>query len=899
MKARHIAIFIMLVLAFALPAKGNKTGIVQGVVEGPDGAVVATADISLTNNTGGEPLVTQSDEDGEFIFSNVPPGEYTLLAKVPGFQDKRLSVSVGPTPVPRLRVKLKVAEVSEKVTVSASAQPVLLAEENNNAFQVTGHLLMNMPSKDGDPLAIPSLFLDNSMVGAGGAKIIVDGVEVDNADLPASSIKNVVVDRNPFSAEFGRPGKGRLEITTKKGVRGRYRGNALVIYRTSDLYARNAFATSKPYEERKLVEGQVDGPVPFLESKAATFFVSGRYRNFADDAVINALTPAGQTVTNLGTPVLATSLFGRFDMHINDTNKVTLFYRFKNKTQNNLLANNYDLPEHATNAFNHANEFRLLETGNFSSNVLNQIRLGYKDETDTISSASNQPSILVLGAFSSGGAQVSQGVTQRYADLEDVASVSSGRHLFHFGGGVKPRFFHTFDASNFGGTFTFSSLADYENQLAGNPCQTGPSGACALLFTQNSGNPSTSFSWTENYTFFQDDIHLRRNFALLLGIREEFQSSMSYSQDLCPRAAFAYSLGDGRTVIRGGIGVFYDREQYQMIEDSRLYNGVSILETVIPKPSYPNPFGPSPNGIILPSSSYQNAVRPNSTVVVTQTLPSTVQIQPNIRAPYLVNGSVLAERKMMSRGENYLTLELATVRGVDLFRMRDINAPFPGTLVRPNPNFLNINQFESSASSRAYSASLSYRGQWRKLQIMGKYTLARALDSASTMTSLPANSYDANADWARSDYDRRQQLNVVGVYALPKGFMSSFVFNAWSGLPYNIITGHDDNGDTIANDRPAGLWRNAGRGPGYLNLDLRLSRKYRLARRDKAPTVEWAVDAFNALNHVNYKNFIGTETSGFFNLAAVMQGLIPIELGGLPNAANPPRQLQISVRFGF
>lgn len=899
MKARHLVLFVMFVLTFALPARGSKTGIVQGVVEGPDGAVLATADISLTNEAGGEPLVTQSDEDGEFIFSNVPPGEYTLLAKIAGFQDKQLSVTVGPTPVPRLRVKLKVAEVSEKVTVSASAQPVLLAEENNNAFQITGHLLMNMPSKDGDPLAIPSLFLDSSTIGAGGAKIVVDGVEVDNADLPASSIKDVVVNRNPFSAEFGRPGKGRLEITTKKGVHGRYRGNALVIYRTSDLYARNAFATSKPYEERKLVEGQVDGPVPFLESKSATFFVSGRYRNFDDETVVNALTPTGPLVSNLGTPVDATTLFGRFDMHINKLHKVTVFYRFKNKSQDNLLANNFDLPEHATNAFNHANEFRLLETGNLSANVLNQIRLGYKNETDAISSVSNQPGILVLGAFSSGGAQINQGLTQRDADLEDVASVSSGRHLFRFGGGIKPRFFHAFDASNFGGTFTFSSLADYENQLAGNSCQTGQSGACALLFTQNSGTPSTSFSWTESYTFFQDDIHLRRNFALLVGMRQEFQSSMSYAQNLCPRAAFAYSLGDARTVIRGGIGVFYDREQYTMIEQSRLYNAISVLETVIPNPSYPNPFGPAAGGAILQNSIYPNLLRPNSTVVVTQTLPSVVQVQPNLRAPYLVNGSVLAERKMTSRGENYVTLELATVRGVDLFRLRDINAPFPGTLVRPNPNFLNINQFESSASSRSYSASLSYRGQWRKLQIMGKYTLARALDSASTMTSLPANNYDANADWGRSDYDRRQQLNVIGTYVLPRGFISSFVFNAWSGLPYNITTGHDDNGDTVANDRPAGLWRNAGRGPGYLNLDLRLSRKYRLARRDKAPTVEWAVDAFNALNHVNYRNFIGTETSGFFNLLAVTQGQIPIEWGGLPNAANSPRQLQISVRFGF
>ena len=118
MKARHLAMFFMFVLAFALPVKGNKTGIVQGVVEGPGGTALATAEISLTNKAGGEPLVTQSDEEGEFIFSNVPPGEYTLQAKLPGFQDGQLSVTVGSTAVPHLRVKLKVAEVSEKVTVS-------------------------------------------------------------------------------------------------------------------------------------------------------------------------------------------------------------------------------------------------------------------------------------------------------------------------------------------------------------------------------------------------------------------------------------------------------------------------------------------------------------------------------------------------------------------------------------------------------------------------------------------------------------------------------------------------------------------------------------------------------------------------------------------------------------
>ena len=848
MKLRHLFVFVISFLVFYLPAGAGKKDTIQGVIEGPGRAVLAGAEVSLTNKAGGEPLVTDADEQGEFGFPNVPPGDYILLAKSPGFQEEQVSVTVGSEPVPRLRIKLKVAEVSEKVTVSAD---VLLAGENNNAFQMSGHLLMNMPTKDGDPLAIPSLFMDNSMFGSNGPTLIVDGVEVQNVDLPASSIKNVVVDRNPFSAEFGRPGKGRLEITTRRGVHSRYRGTVLGIYRTSDLYARNAFAVSKPYEERKLLEGQVDGPFPFISDRA-TFFVSGRYRNFADDTVVNASTLAGPFVTNLGTPELAATLFGRMDFRINKIHKATFFYRYKNKQQDNLLAHNFDLPDHATNSFNHANEFRMLETANFSSNVMNQIRLGYKDESQTISSVSNQPGIVVLGNFSSGGAQVAQGTTERYADLEDVASVSSGRHLFHFGGGVKPRFYNVYDASNFGGTFTFSTLTDLQN---GTPIQ----------FSQNVGNPGTSFSWTETYTFFQDDFHFRHNLAFLVGIRQEYQSSLSYAQSLCPRAAFAYSLGDGRTVIRGGVGVFYDHEPYQMMEESRLYDGFSIQETIIPHPAYPNPFGPSANGS------------------VTKNLPTVVRIEPALRLPYLFNGSLSADRKV-GHGENYLTLELATVRGVDLYRLRDINAPLPGTGVSPDPNFLRIDQFESSASSRGYSASLSYRGQWRKLQIMGKYTLAHTLDSASSMFSLPANSYNANADWARADYDRRQQLNIVGIYGLPKGFISSFVLNAWSGLPYNVITGLDNNGDSILNDRPPGLSRNAGQGPGYLNLDLRLSRKYRLAKREHAPTVEWAVDAFDALNHVNYKNYIGTMTSGFF---------------GRADAANFPRQLQMSGRFSF
>ena len=239
---------------------------------------------------------------------------------------------------------------------------------------------------------------------------------------------------------------------------------------------------------------------------------------------------------------------------------------------------------------------------------------------------------------------------------------------------------------------------------------------------------------------------------------------------------------------------------------------------------------------------------------------------------------------MAAQGQNFLTLELGTIRGVHLYRLRNVNAPFPGTTVVPVPNFVVIDEYEPSASSWGYSASLSYRGQWRKLQVVGKYTLAHTLDGASTFASLPADNYNADGDWGRADYDRRQTFNFLGLYDLPKGFRAAIVFHAWSGLPYNITTGFDDNGDTVANDRPPGVLRNNGNGPGYFDIDMRLSRRYRLVKREHPPTVEWAIDAFNALNHVNYDNRIGVMTSPFFARS---------------NGSMPSRQLQLSARFSF
>jgi hypothetical protein len=74
----------------------------------------------------------------------------------------------------------------------------------------------------------------------------------------------------------------------------------------------------------------------------------------------------------------------------------------------------------------------------------------------------------------------------------------------------------------------------------------------------------------------------------------------------------------------------------------------------------------------------------------------------------LTQASLAIERKL-GKGANYLSVDYTMVRGTELYRMRNINAPLPGTGAPPDPNFINIDQFESSGRSRCHCVNLSLK----------------------------------------------------------------------------------------------------------------------------------------------------------------------------------------------
>ena len=103
-------------------------------------------------------------------------------------------------------------------------------------------------------IATISRFLDTGSLGNGGVTVVVNGMEVNALNVSASAVQQIRINQDPYSAEYSRPGRGRIEILTKPGTP-EYHGDVNLIFRDARLNARNAFATTKPPEQRRIVEG--------------------------------------------------------------------------------------------------------------------------------------------------------------------------------------------------------------------------------------------------------------------------------------------------------------------------------------------------------------------------------------------------------------------------------------------------------------------------------------------------------------------------------------------------------------------------------------------------------------------------------------------------------------------
>jgi len=215
----------------------------------------------------------------------------------------------------------------------------------------------------------------------------------------------------------------------------------------------------------------------------------------------------------------------------------------------------------------------------------------------------------------------------------------------------------------------------------------------------------------------------------------------------------------------------------------------------------------------------------------------------------------------------------------------------PGDVRRPDPVIGVLREIESAGFAQTHMLELMLRGKiTRYFNGTVQYNLGRAYSNTGGINARPANNYDLTGEWSRADFDERHRFNLLGTFKAGDWFNLGMTVSLTSGRPYSMTTGRDDNHDTIANDRPAGVRRNSLQGPGVATLDLRWSKEFFLKKAkigkkaDEGPSVKTGLSAFNVLNRVNFTGFVGNLSSPFF---------------GLPVAARPARRVQVNLNFNF
>jgi hypothetical protein len=863
-----VAMFIIVASSFGQ----SGTGGVRGQVTDPSGAAVPAIAVTAVAANGAAQQV-QTNEEGRYVFQNLAPGTYTLRIQVKGFADfNKAEVVVTAGQVQVVDAQLVVALEKQQVTVTSSTTQVSVSSENNASALVLKDKDLDALSDDPDELSSQLQALAGPAAGPNGGEIYIDGFT--GGQLPTkSSIREIRVNQNPFSAQYDRLGYGRIEIFTKPGT-DKWHGQGMGMFNDSALNSRNPFVSQEPGYHREFMDGSLGGPL----GKKASFFIDGGRRDMAGNSIVSAVvldsnlqqTAFSQAVPN---PNTNTNLSSRVDYQLTSNNTLTARYQFFDTNSKNNGIGQFALQTQGYNTQQRESNIEVSDSQVISTRAVNDLRLEYAHDTNNQLPLSQGATIQVQGAFTGGG--TSQGKlldTENHVEIHNLTSITSGKHYFSFGGRVRDVNEWNSSAGNFNGTFTFASLAAYQSaEAALLACQEAGQSACqasgASQFSLTTGNPVAAVNWIDVGLYGEDQWRIRSNMSLNLGLRYETQDSIHDRTDFAPRVGFAWALGHGsraKTVIRTGFGVFYDRFQESQVLEAKRLNGVNQTQYVVTNPDF------FPN---IPSASDLAQMSANTTAN------TTYQIDPHLRAPYSIQAAAGVERQVTKNAT--ISVTYLNSHGVHQLMTRNINAPLPGTYVscspgdttctpsagtRPYGDVGNIYQYESDGlfNQNQLITNINVR-LGTKFSLFGFYSLNFAKSNTSGVNSFPSNSYDVASDYGRAAFDVRNRLFLGGSFSLPKGFRLSPFMMANSGSPFNITTGQDNNGDSIFNDRPAYApagatgtnivktrWGtfdtnpqagetiipvNLGTGPGQFSLNLRLSKTFGLGKKTESRTV--------------------------------------------------------------
>jgi hypothetical protein len=816
-------IFVTVVAWLMLPgplSAQSTTGTLRGRVTDPTGAVIPQATVTAAGPQG-QKTTTVTDNQGNYELKGLPPGSYTITTSAKGFAvSTEQNFAISTSQVQHFDIALEIQVEQEKVEVQEEGTNVSVSpSENASSIVIKGKDLEAL-SDDPDELQQELEALAGPSAGPNGGQIYIDGFTAGQLP-PKSSIREIRINQNPFSAEYDKLGYGRIEIFTKPGT-DQFHGQFLLDGNSSAFDALSPFAPNQPSFHSELFTGSVSGPI----SKKASFFFTAQIRDINDSNIVNAIVPTtadpNPTTANFAqavpNPETRINVGPRFDFQLTPSNTLTVRYQYYRDSETNDGVGQFSLPSQAYNTTSVEHTVQISDTQVVNTNIVNETRFQYLRDDTSQTVPNFSPTVSVLGAFTGGGNQIGNSSdTQNHYELQNYTSIVHGNHLIKFGGRLRAMTDSNVSNQNFNGAFTFSTLSNYEiNVQPGTSClslliaalptvptSTALANCGASQFSITTGQPLSEVTLVDAGLYAQDDWRIRPNMTLSYGLRFETQNDIHDHADFAPRLSFAWGLGGGgkktapKTVLRAGYGIFYDRFPYNLVLQAERLNGFTQLQTIVPGLTSGN-------------------------TPVEQPSPTRYQIASDLRAPYTMQSAVGVERQVAK--STTMAVTYINSYGEHQLFLRNANAPLPGTYppgVRPFGGTENIYQYDSEGIFRQNQLIANARTNiGSKLSLFGFYTLNYAHSDlgagsgggggggfspggSAISANFLSNSYDPMADYGRSQFDVRSRGVLGGTVSLPYAFRLNPFIIVSSGVPYNVTVGQDLNGDSIFNDRPS------------------------------------------------------------------------------------------------
>ena len=856
------------------PAAPSPLPAVTGTVTDDSGAIVPGAQVNLLAADGSIAATALADATGMFRLEPPHPGQYVVSAGLSGFKTVTEVVHAGATVAPPITMVLGVAMSVQQVTVTAGSSVDLTSSDTNGDTAVmTSDDLKDLPVFDNDYVTAMGAFLDSGDTATAGSGLMVDGVEANRAMVSPSAVQQVQINQDPYSARYYRPGRGQIEIITRQAEQ-EYHGQFNFLFRDSALNAQQDFSPSQPFEQRRIYEGNVTGPVRFIPKSAFLFSFDREEEDL--DAVVNATVPPttdnpdGIDNVNVPAPTRDTEFSLRVGHQFSDTNNAYVMYAFQDSTNTNEGVGNQTLPEAGYDAQYREDDLTFHDDDVLSASSLSQASLVFERTNNPITDVQEGPKVVVNGDYTGGSAQDDQDSSEYNLRANEMITWTHGKNLLKYGINL-PHFSRRVfdDHTDEDGTYSYSPSYAPDGTETVTAIQAeqaaDPSG-----YTIKQGQTRFVYHQQEVGAFVQDQVKILPRFSITPGIRYDWQNFLPGDvKNFSPRFSFAVVLDPKHEVVlRGGGGIYFDRIGGSPLLDIARYQEAKLR-------------------LLQISANQQPLCYPVSDCVDVDALPpSIVERAPGLRTPYQIQDGILIERKIGEKGN--ISIGGRMNRGVDVFRSVDLNAPLgPYYSTRPNPNFSQMRQMQSAGTQKGSALDINYRGRFNKrFTGFAWYSWSHYGNNTSGIWWYPENQQDPNADWGPADWDQRQHF---GIYATlnPQHLLNLGVgVFANSGKPWTVLTGTDAYGDNLFNARPAGVPRNSEIGPDYTDLDLRWGYDFKLHPKemDRSPTLGLSVASFDALNHPNGSYVDNTEGSPDF--AQVI-------------SADPPRRTQLGMRFNF